>query len=387
MFPIRTLPERLANPMRAISNHSPSTFEDRGAAVAFTTPLLAQTRVRRGERNQLEVLVPGLAEGRSLYVIPWRALPLAFPMTVHDRMLQDLIATGNGCSPEDIRKAVLEAAKAGLAGIEAVEQAEATLNADAEQRMLINFQLIAAMLQAVGLDTADLLRGGLTSAEGQAATRVMMGRAAQRLALEPQQLYANVAGLATVLEPIGMAPGGASRNARPGRLRRLAAELEDFRRSILDWATGNVSEAAPIAIFCGEVAEHTLILVRQVLSDIDQSVAGFEALLREWDRASGSLRQGATRLSWLVDGWEFVISSWRAARDRDRYAQDMTVHEIFRVLPLLPREETSDNHAVMADHIMSSNRRSVRAYVDWRSGQLDVDLVARIESIKARTAA
>lgn len=373
--------------MRALTNHSPSTFEDRGAAVAFTTPLLAQTRVRRGERDQLEVLVPGLAEGRSLYVIPWRALPLAFPMTVHDRMLQDLIATSGGCSPEDIRKAVLQAAREGLAGIEAVDQAEVTLTADAEQRMLINFQLIAAMLQAVGLESTDLLKGGLTSAEGQATTRVLIGRAAKRLSLEPQQLYAHIAELAAVLEPIGMAstsPPALARMARPGRLRRLATELEEFRRSILDWASGNVSEAAPIAIFCGEVAEHTLILVRNVINDIDQSVARFETLLREWDRQSLPLRQGATRLSWLVDGWEFVIGSWRNARGKDRHVQDMAVHDIFRVLPLLPRDETKDSHVQMADHIMASNRRSVRAYVDWRSGQLDVDLVARIEAIKAR---
>ena len=38
-------------------------------------------------------------------MVGWSSLPLAFPMTVHDRFLRERIVNTGGCSPEDIRKA------------------------------------------------------------------------------------------------------------------------------------------------------------------------------------------------------------------------------------------------------------------------------------------
>ncbi|WP_448207249.1 hypothetical protein [Azospirillum sp. sgz302134] len=367
--------------MRSLTNFAPSTFEERGAAVGFTTPVLAQTRVRKTDREQLEVLIPNLSEGRGVYVVPWKGLPLAFPMTVHDRMLQDLIRRGEGCSPDDIRKAVLEAARCGLAGPLAVESAEAALRDDDEQRLLINFQLISEVLSAVGLASAEILRAGLASEEGQRLTRSYMLKASQSLSIEPTELYARVAELAAYMEPIGVAS-----SPKPARLRRLMRDLVHFRDSVTEWSTDNVSEAAPIAAFCAEVAEHTLNHVRNVVTQLDQAVASFENLLRQWETKRVLVRRATTRLSWLLDGWDFISTTWAEAQGKSRHEQDMTVHELFRVLPLLPKDEEHTDHALQADRVMAANRRTVRAYVDWRSGQIDTDLVMRIEAIKAKAA-
>ena len=367
--------------MRSLTNFAPSTFEERGAAVGFTTPVLAQTRVRKDDREHLEVLIPNLSEGRGVYVVPWKGLPLAFPMTVHDRMLQELIHKSGGCSPEDIRKAVLEAARCGLAGPMAVEAAEAALRDDDEQRLLINFQLIVEVLKAAGLESTEILRAGLGSEQGQKLTRTYMVKAAQSLAIEPTELYARVAELAAFMEPAGIGT-----SPKPARLRRLMRDLLQFRDSMTEWSVDNVSEAAPIGSFCAEVAEHTLNHVRNVVTQLDQSVASFESLLRQWDTKRTVVRRATTRLSWLLDGWDFIVNSWAAAQDKSRHEQDMAVHELFRVLPLLPKDEDRADQALQADHVMAANRRSVRAYVDWRSGQLDTDLVMRIESIKGKAA-
>ncbi|SMH48719.1 hypothetical protein [Azospirillum agricola] len=367
--------------MRSLTNFAPSTFEDRGAAVAFTTPVLAQTRVRKDSREQLEVLVPNLSEGRGVYVVPWKSLPLAFPMTVHDRMLHDLIAKGEGCSPDDIRKATLEAARCGLAGPDAVAAAEAALRDDDEQRLLINYQLIVEALKAVGLESTEILRAGLASAEGQRLTRDLMSKAAHSLGLEPTELYSRIAELAAYVESIGLAT-----SPKPARLRRLMRDLQGFRDSMTDWATDNVSEAAPIGGFCAEVAEHTVNHARTVMKQLDQAVASFEVLIRQWDVKRVVVRRAATRLSWLLDGWEYLIALWADAVAKSRHEQDLTVHEIFRVIPLLPKNEGQGDQASAADALMQNNRRSVRAYVDWRSGQLDVDLVMRIETIKGKAA-
>lgn len=367
--------------MRSLTNFAPSTFEERGAAVAFTTPILAQTRVRKDDRERLEVLVPNLSEGRGVYVVPWKGLPQAFPMTVHDRMLQDLIRRAGGCSPEDIRKAVLEAARCGLAGPLAVESAERALADDDEQRLLINYQLVVEVLKAVGLESSDILRAGLGSAEGERLTRGYMMKAARHLGLEPQELYARIAELAVYMEPVGLVT-----SPRPARLRRLMRNLNAFRDSITEWSTDNVSEAAPIGLFCGEVAEHTLNQARGVVNQLDQAVTAFEALLRQWETKRVVVRRATTRLSWLLDGWDFINSTWAEAQSKSRHEQSMTVHEIFRVIPLLPRNEERNDHALMAEGVLAANRRTVRAYVDWRSGQLDMDLVMRIEAIKGKAA-
>lgn len=367
--------------MRSLTNFAPSTFEDRGAAVAFTTPVLAQTRVRKDGHDQLEVLIPNLSEGRGTYVVPWKSLPLAFPMTVHDRMLHDLIAKGEGCSPDDIRKAVLQSARCGLAGSQAVEAAEDALRDDDEQRLLINYQLIVEALKAVGLESTEILRAGLASVEGQRLTRDLMSKAARSLGLEPTELYSRIAELAVYVESIGLAT-----SPKPARLRRLMRDLQGFRDSLTDWATDNVSEAAPIGTFCAEVAEHTVNHARNVMTQLDQSVAAFEVLIRQWDTKRVLVRRAATRLSWLLDGWEYLIALWSASVSMSRHEQDLAVHDIFRVIPLLPRDEARADQALAAEKLLQSNRRSVRAYVDWRSGQLDVDLVSRIETLKGKAA-
>lgn len=368
--------------MRSLTNFAPSTFEERGAAVAFTTPVLAQTRVRRDERDQLEVVIPNLSEGRGVYVVGWKGLPLAFPITVHDRMLQESIIKSGGCSPDDMRKAAMEVARMGLAGVEAQEAAEAAHRDDEEQRLLINFQLIGEVLKAVGLESTDILRAGLASQEGQRLTRSYMLKAGQHLGIEATELYKRVAELATAMEPIGLVS-----SPKPARLRRLMTELHRFRDSMADWATDNVSEAAPIGGFCAEVAEHTLNHVRTVIGRLDGAVAAFESLLRQWDTQRKVVRNACVRLSWLLDGWEFITVLWADAQGRGRHDQAMAVHEIFRIIPLLPKDEDKVDFALEAGKVFTQNRKAVRAYVDWRTGQLDADLVMRIEALKGRAAA
>lgn len=367
--------------MRSLTNFAPSTFEERGAAVAFTTPILAQTRVRRDERSRLEVLIPNLSEGRGVYVVGWKSLPAAFPMTVHDRMLQDLVAKSGGCSPENLRKAALEMARLGLAGPDAAEAAEAALRDDDEQRLLINFQLIVEVLKAVGLESTDILRAGLASEQGQALTRSYMTKAAHKLDVAAPELYLRVAELAGAMEPIGL-----TTSPKPGRARRLIGALHRFRDTMTEWSLENVTESAPIAGFCAEVAEHTLNHARDVVGRLDRSVEAFEMLLRRWGERRQDVHAACTRLSWLLDGWDYITTLWTDAQAKGRPEQDLAVQEIFRILPLLPRDEDRNGHADAAARVAVLGRKSVRAYVDWRTGQLDADLVTRIETLKARAA-
>src|SRR4051812_45815916 len=62
-------------PLDIVHDTVPSTFEERGTTIPFTTPELAYCRLRRGSRGSLEVLVNGFSGGRCTYVFPWASIP------------------------------------------------------------------------------------------------------------------------------------------------------------------------------------------------------------------------------------------------------------------------------------------------------------------------
>ena len=65
------------------AQHQPSTFEERGTTVPFTTPTLSCARVRSDDRHNLVLLTPGFAGTQSVYVLPWKAIPDLVTMTIH----------------------------------------------------------------------------------------------------------------------------------------------------------------------------------------------------------------------------------------------------------------------------------------------------------------
>lgn len=365
--------------MMAAVTYAPATFEERGACVAFTTPLLSQTRVRRDSDCRLEVLIPSFSEGRGIYVVPWRAVPEIVSMTVHDRFLHALIAHEGATTPDGVRRAALRAARKGLAGPGAVESARATLAVEEEDRTITNFLLIVEVLNGAGINASDLIRAGLDSEEGERMTRQSMTRAAERIGIDAAELYRRVADMAEVMCPIGLAQA-----PRPGRLRGRLTELETFRDTARAWADQDVSDTAPVAAFCAGVATDTLAIGKLLLGEFDRCAAGAGVIVREWDRHIGVVRRTAERLAWLVDGWDFLTTAWRDALERTPQDQRMTMNELFRILPLIPRSESRYAHAAGADDVLVKHRRSVRAYEDWRTGQVDSELIRRIETIKIK---
>src|SRR3546814_2878694 len=82
-------------PRGAGQQFQPAKFEERGTAVAFTTPALSQARVRQDSREQLELTVSAFSGAKGNYVIRWKDVPDIFSLTMHDRALQDTIFSHN----------------------------------------------------------------------------------------------------------------------------------------------------------------------------------------------------------------------------------------------------------------------------------------------------
>lgn len=361
------------------TTYAPSTFEERGAAVAFTTPLLSQTRVRHGDRSRLEVLIPSFSDGQGIYVVPWRSVPEVVSMTAHDRFLHSLIGRNGAAAPDEVRNAVLRAARGGLAGPKSASAARAALSEDEEARTVTNFLLIVAVLRATGLDPRDLVRAGSRSRESEALTRGHMSSAAAALGIGAEELYRRVVDMADVVHPVGMPDA-----PKPGRVRRALADVAEFRDGVARWSRSDDSEVTHVAEFCVKVADDTHRLGTEALGEFDRRVGSLGDLLRDWKREIGSVRTVVTRLTWLVDGWGHIAARWRESEEEDPRARREVMGEIFRALPLIPKKEGARGHAETSAEVFNLRRRTVRGNEDWRTGRSDVELIRRIERVKAR---
>src|SRR4051794_22903731 len=143
-------------------DYAPSTFDERGTTVAFTTPELAFSRVRRDSRtNHLEVLVMGFSGGRSIYVFPWEGLTSVLRLTLHDRALQAEIGLADAITPMRMRLAAYRVAKAGLAGAEAAGAATYAMERIARDEKVTREAMLRRIIRLTGVldkTTENLVR-------------------------------------------------------------------------------------------------------------------------------------------------------------------------------------------------------------------------------------
>jgi hypothetical protein len=363
--------------MRTYDSYLPATFEERGVAVSFTTPALAYARIRKDYRNRLEVVLPNIGDNKGSYVIPWGALADTVTLTTHDRALQEEVQNMEAMSPYDIRTAELVIARDGLAGAEVAEAAGKALADDAKAIDLTNLMFMAKVIMASGSLTKEMI-AGLASGESDIIVREAAYKVAGTIGLKPTQLDEKLGKMSHVVAPLGI-----DGSPEPGRLRRLINDLGQFRDSIDRWATENIHCEVELARFCVEVADLTLGRGRKLVQEFDAIVGDPLHVLQNWEVQSGKLQAAVIRLSWLFDGWDMIVRTWEGAQQGGRDAQEAALFAIFRALPLLPKSELEESENNKTSSLRISKRRSVRMYENWQTGEIDFDLLARIESTKA----
>ncbi|WP_439817528.1 hypothetical protein [Zavarzinia sp. CC-PAN008] len=365
--------------MRQLTQYRPSTFEERGTAIPFTTPLLVQTRVRLEERDRLVLTMPSLGGGSGVYVVPWKAVPDLVTMSVHDHALHAEILEAQAVSPDLIRTAALNVALTGIAGPEAEEAAQLALHAEESERVTTNFMLILALFTHLGLSPKELLNSGGDPARFRQVAKSVLAQAADRFGATADELYARIGKLASQAAPVGLAnaPG------EGGRLRKVSRDLTAFCAATRSWARSDRSDAAPMAQFAAEVAEETLKLTREVLDNFDLLLGDIEAALTSWKTVFEQVRKAAIRLSWLLDGWDFIVTLWAQTPAAPSQAKRDAITQIMRILPLIPVNEGSWEAMNQNERHEVFQRRRVAAMQDWRTGQFDAELVARIEAVRA----
>jgi len=361
---------------------APSSFEARGIAVPFTTPALTGSRVRRDDRDRLEVLIPSLAGTDGVYILPLRALPDTVSLTHHDRILHDSILANPPADPMQMRAIVLDIALSGAGG---ADLATAATTARDRQRQdiaatagAILFRVVSACTTA---DVATVTRDALANTTHD-TTRDALSAAAAAIGRSPDQLYQSSVGLADTIAPVGLPWSGA-----PGILRDMALAQATTVAAITTWYRSNARYAPTRAAHVIATGRKTSDLVAQTLARIDTTLHSTTQILSVWPDPAPVLAALVSRLAWLLDGWMTICQLWdmaRSASDGDVEASLTNIHQRLPPLPTCVIAADAPHVQRTANDDRHRQHRTKCAPGDWRSAATDAATVARIQTLNAR---
>ncbi|MFY8093479.1 MAG: hypothetical protein ACOVN0_08365 [Niveispirillum sp.] len=364
---------------KLMEEFAPTTFEERGVTVPFTTPLLSQARLRRDQNDRFEFLLPNFTAGKGTYVLAWKGLPSVMTLTLHDRLLFEEIEKLETHSPEQIRACALAVQATGVCGPEAATRGAALRDQDGQYLVLTQFILVTELLKLVNISAADLLRPGMTADDSKRVARQALAKVAAMVDIPPDDMSARVDQLGEAVAPVGLPQA-----PRSGRLRAMADRLYSFAQGTQHFADTDPSEAAMLGTYVATVANHTLTLARQRIGKLDAACRDARQIVNDAPTLYKSIQEYVARISWLLDGWEFLIAMWESVKDEPSATKQTTITDISRLLPMIPREEISAaTESLDLDAIQRMQKKWVRVNQDWRTGVLDMDAVMRLESLKA----
>jgi hypothetical protein len=363
--------------LESSSRYLPSTFEERGVSVPFTTPKLAHARARKNYRDQLELCLPQFASTEGHYIIPWSAVSEVVQPTLHDKLLYERALELDVRTPHAMRLAALAVARDGLAGPEVAAAAAKALASDEEHKALNHVVLILRVLSETGKSLGIDLRA-IASSDRQEHVRKALFRVATDLSVPAEVLDDRLTHLAIMTYMVGV-PWSPSE----GRLRVLVRTLTQFRDTMRGWGTDQIHDAGEKAVFCAAVADVTLAISAELLQQFDGLLKSPFALVVGWEKSKGEPVRLSERLSWILDGWEMIIELWTGCNDDNE--RITTVEQIVAVLPLIPRNELAASQREAANQLAEKGQRWVRLNQNWLTGEFDLDMIRRIELAKARS--
>jgi hypothetical protein len=359
----------------------PATFEERGATVPFTTPILASARVRQPQEQKLELLVPGMSGTKGTYVIPWPSLPEIFKMTVHDRALYEEIGELGAATPYEIKMAALKVARTGLAGPGVAKSARETLDEIDNHELLARFFLIVRTLEQLSDDKTNTSLEELVTEEGKRRVKRALGFVALDLGISADDLYDRLEKWGTSITPIGVPDTPVD-----GPLRRLAKRLLPFSRALAEFANTELGDSVGEAQLCADTAQETQRFVMEIVIATDKIAAKISDALNDWKEQYETIVANMRRVSWLLDGWELLMKMWDACEHEPKFRQRETLVEMVRLLPVIPQDELGAAQKAAWSDLTKSMRRSVRVLESWTTGEIDIDLMLRLEKYKSMPA-
>ncbi len=359
-----------------VQPYHPTTFLERGVAVPFTTPLLGGTRARPTEKGGLELVIPNPSGGRGVYVMGWNGITALCRPTLHDTLLSEGIGALGSVTPTAIRRIGREVAAEGLAGEDAMEAAQRAMQKEQGDRLLMNYRLLVALVEQVGVAPAT---DGATALNMEARARMTVAHLAPRLGQTAPWIAAALEAIADCVSLVGI-----DRTQSDCRVPRLMAMLRETREQVGAWSETQVEDdqAGAGRMVCA-VADLTMALAATTLGRAYGLTGDMVELLRAWGTGRESIAAVTARPEWLLDGWEKICLVWQEARDEaERRA---AVAEMAQLIPVVPREARDWCDLDVDVDITLRLRKMVRLNEDWRTGGMVYALIARNERFAAIT--
>lgn len=411
-----------------VQSYRPRSFRERGIVAPFTTPSLQGARLRRipavssitGERallgpanatspaspaspgdaagtadrlrdSALEVIVPNPSGGRGVYILPWSDIGALCRPTMHDTMLGRSLSTPidgieRELTPAQMRNAAHAIALEGFAGRAAASGATATAQRRAECLVATRFTLL---MQATEQLEAHRATGPALVAQPPSEIERRGGLALMQLACDlgqqPQRMSDLLDMLALHFVDVGWGLGMADAS-----LPLLVAHLGVLRHELSVWPKGDRASAlhdnasaARAAVAVAGAAELAARMARMALESARARLSDMSGLLRASLADPGEISRCCEQTSWLLDGWEQICLTWRAAPAL--LPQRSAISAISRQIPLLPDEA----EAWLALPQGTSEQLFRRQPLDqsWhKETSSTLDLIARNEQLRAMAA-
>ncbi len=360
-----------------IEPHHAATFQSRGVAVPFTTPLLAGARVRRARRTAVELVVMNPAGARGVYVVHWAGVRAFCHPTLHDTILFRRFAELAMINPTSIRDAVLAVALEGHAGHEALASAQAAIAHDKARQALAHAVLLTKLVEQLDPMAPRHAPPAQPTADLEQRATAALHRLAPSLGRPATELAAALDAIATVFAPIGV---GA--DDRDSRIPRLLLGLGDAYADLSHWLdadTGNDLGGLGQAILAalraaGGTGAAMLALTRAALKDPT-------ALLKRWTHDEKAVGAAVARCDWLLDGWERVGLLWLSTSAM--VWRRNALLEMAALIPALPREVMQWTDITLPVGAMDQSWHVTSREDAWRTGGAAYALIARNEKLIA----
>lgn len=333
--------------LRQLEYH-PQTFLQRGTVVPLTTRQLMQSRIRRAvdrrkvesDADRIEVLLPGFAGGSTVYVTALSQLDEIVKMSVHDRVILEMISEEQATTPQAVRRCWLEAVASGIGGAESIRRAEAWLKRSDDTFRADRILMLQGLAQRENIIIPDDLAKSLMRRGGDTVFRSVVGAFAGAGPLEPVAVETRVTAIARSLTGAGL-----PRSPSPGQHREMTSRLSEFAGMLTAWGEETLSDHGPTAILCANGASQVHRIAGICLATIDQLTADIPGLIARWPRDADALKSAIERLEWVLDGWEGLLDLWDGVVAGRMLAED-AIPEIERFLPVVPPgEQPSDEES------------------------------------------
>lgn len=311
----------------------PLSFQSRGWAVPFTSPFLAQARLRLTPEGRLEYLLPGLAGSGETYVIPHSLLSDIGELTVYDRTLLELIAESPTLNPAALRNTVNTVSATGLAGTETAKRARATIAREMDNWLQIHAFLVRASVKHLGDGRVMPSSAEYAIKEGRRAVYEGLGVFSTDFGLAPKELFKILETWAGILSLYGTPRGSAK-----GPLLLLTEDMKVFNDEMTAWSRTAPLRFAQMSEALSRASKETINEVGRVADTLSRHVHNIGDTIALWKTRKTEISEAIDLIDSLLDGWPRILAHWEDAKKRDDLSQRLVIEKSALSIPILPQD-------------------------------------------------